>query len=105
MLSARLLTSSSKALDYYAPDNYYTEHEGFETSEWFGLGAAALQLEGHVEKESLRDVLNGNIAGQELGRWITDEEAGERVKDHRPGIDFTFSAPKSFSILSGVFEF
>lgn len=61
---------------------------------WFGRGAEALGLEGTVERESFRRVLDGVLPnGQVLGRQTPEG------RQHAPGWDLTFSAPKSVSIL------
>jgi len=101
MLSAQNVGSAGKALQYFSKDNYYTEKEGLEESEWFGKGAAKLGLEGKIDKDAFFAALDGKIDGQELGKCVRNAE-GERVREHRPGIDLTFSAPKSVSIMAEV---
>lgn len=100
MLSISNVKSSSAAVHYYEHDDYYAKetNEHKELSEWYGKGAQKLKLEGKVEKEEFKKVLEGELPnGVELGR----QENGERV--HAPGIDLTFSAPKSVSILAEVY--
>lgn len=99
MLTIANIKSSAKALDYYSRDNYYTKGspEQLASSEWYGKGAEALNLEGTIDKDSFKQVLDGKLPnGIELGR----KEKGEIV--HAPGLDLTFSAPKSVSIVSEV---
>lgn len=102
MITLSPVKSSGQALSYFSKDNYYTEHEGLEESEWFGKGAQSLGLEGKVDKKEFFEVLNGNIDGQELGRKSIDPETGELEISHRPGLDVTFSAPKSVSLMAEV---
>jgi conjugative relaxase-like TrwC/TraI family protein len=101
MLSLANLSSSSAASSYYEKDAYYTkdskEHQ--EASHWFGEGAKKLGLEGNVEKEEFKNILEGKLPnGQNLGRQELDGQV------HAPGIDLTFSAPKSVSIMAEVYN-
>ena len=102
MISLHNVGGAGEALQYFSKDNYYTEHQGLEESAWFGKGAEELGLEGKVDKAAFFEALNGNFEGQELGKWVKNEETGERERDHRPGIDVTFSAPKSVSVMAEV---
>ncbi len=105
MLTINILTSAEGASSYYSGTYaYYCEQNGNEKEvaqaiHWQGKGAERLGLSGVVKKEDFDRLLKGKLpSGQQLGRI----EKGE-VK-HRPGIDFTFNAPKSLSVLaySGV---
>ena len=100
MISLNNVDSAGHALHYFSKDDYYTEHEGLEHSEWFGKGAQTLGLSGKVEKDDFFKLLKGEVANQVLGKWVINEETKQREKEHRPGIDVTFSAPKSVSILT-----
>lgn len=102
MISMHNVSSSGQALQYFSKDNYYTEKEGLDESEWFGKGAAALGLQGKIEKEDFFEALEGKFEGQQLGRVVRNEETGEQEKEHRPGTDITFSAPKSVSLVAEV---
>jgi conjugative relaxase-like TrwC/TraI family protein len=93
------LTQGSKAVSYFAKDNYYTEGEALENSQWFGQGASRLGLEGVVDKDVFQGLLDGKVNGQTIGRRGGSDEASAK---HRPGIDLTFSAPKSVSIVAEV---
>lgn len=103
MISMNNVGNAGQALQYFSQDNYYTQDEGLEHSAWFGQGAEKLGLSGNVEKKAFFEVLNGRVDGQELGKWVLNEQ-GEKVKEHRPGTDMTFSAPKSVSILAEVYN-
>jgi len=95
--------------------NYFHEHlsvgdyyqEGQKTSgEWFGVGAEKLGLSGRVAAEDFlalcdnRHPQNGNRLTQRLMsvQWSGDKQAPSR----RVFYDFTFSPPKSVSILALV---
>lgn len=93
MLSIAAVASAGGAASYYAGDNYYTEGQLTEHSQWAGLGAAALGLSGTVEQDRFKAVLAGRLAE---GIAIRDCVRGA----HRPGLDLTFSAPKSVSLLA-----
>lgn len=88
---------SSGSAGYYAKDNYYAEQRGdhvIPVSEWAGRGAAGLGLKGPVSAEHFASVMSGQVPGGPLlGRMVEGE------RQHKPGYDLTFSAPKSVSIL------
>ncbi len=99
MLSIANISSSGAALSYYEEDDYYSQgsidHQN--SSNWLGQGAKQLGLTGQVDKENFKNVLEGKLPdGTLLG-----QKKGDEVK-HAVGIDMTFSAPKSVSILSEV---
>ncbi len=90
------LASAAAALSYYERDGYYAKDdpEHRKASFWHGAAAGAIGLRGHVHPKRFDDLLSGVIPGTEirLGRM----REGER--EHRPGWDVTFSAPKSVSL-------
>lgn len=95
MLSVASLSSAGQAGSYYTKDNYYTQEDARQTSAWEGEGARRLGLEGKVEVEDFKAILSGELPdGTKVG-----EGSG---KDHRPGMDLTFSAPKSVSLVAYV---
>lgn len=93
MLSIATIGSPGGASAYYINSQYYTNQEG--RSEWGGSAKGALGLpDGEITKHDLTWVLAGTLPnGQQLGRM----KKGELVRDY--GRDFTFSAPKSVSML------
>ena len=101
MLSIENLSSAGAALGYYSnsagsggTSKYITE------SEWFGKGAEQLNLAGKISYADFADILTGQLPnGEELGRV---NNLGN--KEHAPGIDLTFSAPKSVSIAAEVMQ-
>ncbi len=103
MISLNNVGSAGQALHYFSKDNYYTQHEGLAHSEWFGKGAVKLGLIGQIEPRIFQNILSGNIDNQQLGKWIKNPETGKKERQHRPGIDVTFSAPKSVSLLAEVY--
>ncbi|WP_233981859.1 MobF family relaxase [Pectobacterium versatile] len=97
MLSISKVSNIKQAGTYYlSSDHYYSKDTGEVISSWGGTGAVYLGLDGqHIDKEKFIDLLKGNIeSGVELGR----NKNGSR--EHVPAWDFTFSAPKSVSILA-----
>lgn len=98
MLTIAPLKKASDATSYYARDNYYTQEDGVEHSWWQGNGAADLNLVGKVDADVFERLLTGKITEDvQLGRL------SKNGIQHRPGWDFTFSAPKSLSILSEIY--
>ncbi|MGN6291009.1 MAG: MobF family relaxase [Sphingopyxis terrae] len=93
--SVSALTSSAQASSYYEADDYYSEG-GLSPSEWHGKGADELGLSGDVDRDAFRELLDGKVAGQQLGT-VRDGQL-----EHRPGWDVTLSAPKSVSIMAEV---
>lgn len=93
MLSIASVGSPGGASAYYINSKYYTNQDG--RSYWGGGAKEALGLpEGEVGEQELTWVLAGTLPnGQQLGRM----KDGELLRDY--GRDFTFSAPKSVSML------
>lgn len=92
----RLSGSAGNIARYYAVGDYYTKGSE-EHSEWGGLIALELGLQGRVDPEIFRALLSGKVAGQELGRHRSDG-----TLQHHPGWDFAVNAPKSVSIMALV---
>ena len=96
------VASPSQGASYYERDGYYAKDsaEHLAASAWAGRGAAALGLEGPVDPDTFRAVLEGEVpdgSGRRLGRPMGNGEL-----HHRPGRDLTFSAPKSVSLAALV---
>ncbi len=89
MLSIANVSNSAGAGAYYEQaDDYYTADRG--PSAWSGKAAATLGLEGAVQPEDFRRMLDGSLPN---GEQLHNAAAGRRG-----GTDLTFSAPKSVSI-------
>jgi conjugative relaxase-like TrwC/TraI family protein len=84
--------SSAGAKRYYATADYYTEGQELVGS-WGGKGASRLGLSGTVDRFSF-DRLCDNLNPQ-TGEPLTVRTRSERTV----GYDFTFSVPKSVSLL------
>src|SRR3546814_6512677 len=93
--SVAALTSSAQASSYYEADDYYADG-GLSPSEWQGKGAETLDLSGEVDRDRFRALLDGKVAGEQLGTMRDGQ------LEHRPGWDVTLSAPKSVSIMAEV---
>ncbi len=96
------VASPSQGAHYYEADGYYAKDspEHLAASAWAGRGAAELGLQGPVDPDTFKAVLEGAVpdgSGKRLGRRIGDGEIR-----HRPGRDLTFSAPKSVSLAALV---
>jgi len=84
--------NAGQAGTYYSRDAYYTATGG----QWQGRGAEALGLSGQVKRQDFQNLVQGrDPQGNQLIQ--SGPEGG-----HRAGIDMTFSAPKSVSILSQI---
>lgn len=88
--------------DYYLQavgqgiEDYYTG-AGEAPGRWLGAATTELALNGTVEANALRAVLNGNCPDN-AGPLTRSGQGKSRV----PGFDLTFSAPKSVSVLFGL---
>ena len=94
------VASPSQGASYYERDGYYAKDdpEHRAASAWAGRGAAELGLEGPVDPDIFKAVLEGAVpdgSGRRLGKRGKDGEI-----HHRPGRDLTFSAPKSVSLAA-----
>jgi conjugative relaxase-like TrwC/TraI family protein len=94
--------SAGMSSSYYEKDDYYSkegsEKDGKAYSKWEGSLAKELKLKGSVELKDFENLLKGKIAKDiTLGRVN-----GKGEREHSAGIDLTFSAPKSVSILSEI---
>ena len=101
MISLNNIGSAADALHYFTHDNYYTQEEGLAQSQWWGEAASRLGLSGQIDKEAFFRLLEGKVGEQELGRYERNDQ-GIMQRQHRPGTDMTFSAPKSVSLLAEV---
>ena len=86
---------------YFEADGYYARNdpEHRKASGWYGEAAAQLGLHGPVKPRRFEALLAGYVPGTDirLGRLRDGEH------QHRPGVDVTFSAPKSVSLEALVY--
>jgi conjugative relaxase-like TrwC/TraI family protein len=92
MLRVTQQDSAKGAKRYYASADYYSEGQEIIGS-WGGKGARMLGLEGVVDKASFERLCD-NLDPRD-GKQLTIRTRSER----RVGYDFTFSVPKSVSLL------
>src|SRR3546814_1912467 len=85
--------SAGGAAAYFAADNYYTAEQSEAVSAWAGEGAKDLGLSGTVDTATFERILNGELPD---GTQIGDPDTRDS------GRDFTFSMPKSASLLALV---
>lgn len=116
MLSVSNVSAGAAASGYYSTEGYYAagSPEAEAAAQWFGRAAEYLTAEGQLEFQGpiddrvFADLLDGHAPpteknekgewrhGQILGRWVDGD------REHRPGIDLTFSASKSVSVMALV---
>lgn len=101
LVMSRGALSAERAEQYYAEkysaDDYYSE-ERRVVGEWFGKGAAILELSGSVAHQDFLAVLRGIDPAS--GSVLVSNANGRT--DRRAGWDATFNAPKSLSIQALV---
>ena len=106
MLSIANITNAAQAASYFSKDDYYLDREQREPSAWWGRGAAYLRLSGEVDRDCFQKLLSRELPQGHHGAKIegkgvaADTKAAE--KKRRVGIDLTFSAPKSVSLMALV---
>ena len=95
------LKAAATTVHYFEADGYYAkgDPEHRKASGWHGEAAALLGLHGPVKPRRFEDLLAGYVPGTDirLGRLRDGEH------QHRPGVDVTFSAPKSVSLEALVY--
>ncbi len=95
------LKAAATTVHYFEVDGYYAKNdpEHRKASRWYGEAAALLGLHGTVKPNRFESVLAGYVPGTDLrlGRMRDGEH------QHRPGVDVTFSAPKSVSLEALVY--
>lgn len=108
MMSTTLVSAGAAASGYYKTEGYYLEgsEEGDAAAAWFGDEAQRLGLEGRIDDGLFSDLLEGQTYepgndGLVKGRLMGVFRDGER--QHRAGLDITFSAPKSVSVAALVY--
>ena len=90
MLSISNVKEGSSVASYYEQsDDYYIRGEA--KGGWFGIGGEMLGLVGAVDAPVFTEALAGRLPG---GTTIHRAAGG-----HRGGLDMTFSAPKSVSLM------
>lgn len=108
MMSMTTLKSGAQAKSYYTQDNYYTKQDSEESQQsasWYGRGATLLGLDNRAfDKDRFVELINGEVDENNNISRITKDTDGNSVTSHRPGVDLTFSAPKSVSILAEVYQ-
>jgi conjugative relaxase-like TrwC/TraI family protein len=92
MLRITQQDGAKEAKRYYASADYYSEGQEIVGS-WGGKGAELLGLHGVVDKESFDRLCDNQYP--ETGRPLTVRTRSDRTV----GYDFTFSVPKSVSLL------
>ncbi|WP_052056028.1 MobF family relaxase [Myxosarcina sp. GI1] len=98
MLTTKVITPK-QGESYYAQENYYSAAESVANSQWMGKGAVKLGLKGKIKPQKFKQLLYGELPNGTRFRTRKTERQGYK---ERAGLDCTFSAPKSVSILALV---
>ena len=106
MFSIHKISDAGAAFAYFRDkDDYYKSDA--QSAEWWGAGASWLGLSGEVDSGTFRDLLDGRVGGQQVGRagfrTVANVDGKPRqIPNHAAGYDVTFSASKSYSIAALV---
>lgn len=98
MMTIKTLEGVKQARSYYSAEagiaSYYTAEAAHAHGggQWYGHGADGLGLSGPVGERQWNEALEGRFGNRQIG--LADPE------ERRPGVDLTFSAPKSVSIMA-----
>ena len=105
------LTSSSATAQYFRQDAGYYLRKGEDAADlrakraehrnastWHGQGAVALGL--HPGKPVAAGAFEKLLQGHVIGTRIRLGRLRDGQREHRPGFDITFSAPKSVSLAA-----
>ena len=95
MLNVTAQKSAQGAKDYFAKSDYYSEGQEL-IGHWGGKGAVLLGLSGEVQKLAFDRLCDNQHP--ESGEQLTALQRGNR----RVGYDFTWSAPKSVSVMHAL---
>ncbi|OBY26818.1 MobF family relaxase [Leisingera sp. JC1] len=99
MMSISNVSAGAAASGYYKQEGYYKAgtEEGERAATWFGKAAEENGLTGYVDDRHFAQLLDGEAPdGKLMGRYVDGE------RQHRPGLDLTFSASKSASVAALV---
>lgn len=99
MMSISNVSAGAAASGYYKEEGYYKAgtEEGERAATWFGKAAEENGLSGFVDDRQFAQLLDGEAPdGKLMGRYVDGE------RQHRPGLDLTFSASKSASVAALV---
>lgn len=95
MIGIAKLKSAAQAAHYYEKDDYYMRSAQLAPSQWAGRAAEKLGLTGAVDRDVFAKALQGNLPG---GRELPRNDDGHRDV----GLDLSFNAPKSVSLVALV---
>jgi conjugative relaxase-like TrwC/TraI family protein len=95
MLNITAQQNSAGAKSYFAQADYYSQGQEV-TGRWYGEAAKLLGLEGIVQQADF-DRLCDNLHPQ-----TGDQLTAKTLENRRVGYDFTWSAPKSVSIVQAL---
>jgi conjugative relaxase-like TrwC/TraI family protein len=106
MMSLNTVSSGAVSSGYYKTEGYYSQdgEDSTQTAKWFGSQAEALGLKGNVDDQLFSKMLEGQSYHLGPEKLVEGRNVAAGKTSHRPGIDLTFSAPKSASIAALVFK-
>ena len=99
MMSVSNVSAGAAASNYYKEEGYYKSDspEAEHIASWFGKAAEDAGFKGFVDDKQFAQLLDGQAPdGKLMGRYADGE------RQHRPGLDLTFSASKSASVAALV---
>ena len=97
MLTLKAITPQ-RAWSYYKKENYYSDSEQQQNSQWYGKGAKKLGLTGKIVEEDFKSLAFGKLPN---GQRFRGQPKNNKHKE-RALFDCSLTCPKSVSILSLV---
>lgn len=101
MMTVKTLGSVKQTASYYGREKHIASYYSAEANahgggQWYGRGAEKLGLRGPVHERQWKRAIEG-----QFGRGRDAIRVGNQDPDkRRPGVDLTFSAPKSVSVVA-----
>ena len=101
MMTVKTLGSVKQTASYYGREKHISSYYSAEANahgggQWYGRGAEKLGLHGPVHERQWKRAIEGQFGRGKDAIRVGNQDPEKR----RPGVDLTFSAPKSVSVVA-----